>query len=151
MSTTGTFKIGDTVTLLLGRNNTVAAVIDPTSAGTNTYGIVLATGIDSYTDAQGKPYTAPYVKILGVDGVTYQYQTDKSGYYKEGDLVKVAFESGVAKLSRLNNSSKNLSGTVNSAATQLGSMPLALRCADHGLCGWTFGEYRGQSFGRCKD
>ena len=84
MSTTGTFKIGDTVTLLLGRNNTVAAVIDPTSAGTNTYGIVLATGIDSYTDAQGKPYTAPYVKILGVDGVTYQYQTDKSGYYKEG-------------------------------------------------------------------
>ena len=125
MSTTGTFKIGDTVTLLLGRNNTVAAVIDPTSAGTNTYGIVLATGIASYTDAQGKPYTAPYVKILGVDGVTYQYQTDKSGYYKEGDLVKVAFESGVAKLSRLNNSSKNLSGTVNSAATQLGSMPLA--------------------------
>ena len=57
MSTTGTFKIGDTVTLLLGRNNTVAAVIDPTSAGTNTYGIVLATGTDSYTDAQGKPYT----------------------------------------------------------------------------------------------
>lgn len=49
LSTTGTFKIGDTVTLLLGRNNTVAAVIDPTSAGTNTYGIVLATGIDSYT------------------------------------------------------------------------------------------------------
>lgn len=125
MSTTGTFKIGDTVTLLLGRNNTVAAVIDPTSAGTNTYGIVLATGTDSYTDAQGKPYTAPYVKILGVDGVTYRYQTDKSGYYKEGDLVKVAFEDGVAKLSRLNNSSKNLSGTVNSAATKLGSVPLA--------------------------
>lgn len=151
MSTTGTFKIGDTVTLLLGRNNTVAAVIDPTSAGTNTYGIVLATGIDSYTDAQGKPYTAPYVKILGVDGVTYQYQTDKSGYYKEGDLVKVAFESGVAKLSRLNQFFQKPLWNGQQRGHPAGQHAAGLRCADHGLCGWTFGEYRGQSFGRCKD
>ena len=125
MSTTGSFKPGDTVTLLLGRNNTIAAVIDPTDSGSASYGIILATGTTSYIDAQGKPYTAPYVKLLGVDGVTYQYQTDKGGYYKEGDLVKVSFENGETKLSRLSNSSKNLSGTVNSSATKLGSYSFA--------------------------
>lgn len=126
MSTTGSFKLGDTVTLLLGRNNTIAAVIDPSESGSATYGVVLATGTTTYTDAQGKNYTAPYVKLLGVDGVTYQYQTDKSGYYKEGDLVKVSFDNGEIKLSRIStSSSKNLSGTVNSAATKLGSYTFA--------------------------
>ena len=121
MSATGKFHIGDTVTLLLGRDNTIAGVVDPTASGSATHGIVLATGTGTYMDAQGKPYTAPYLKMLGVDGVTYQYQTEKSGYYKEGDLVKVTFEKGVAKIERLSNTSGNLSGKVNSTATKLGS------------------------------
>lgn len=125
MSTTGSYQLGDTVTLLLGRDNTIAAVIDPSQASSATYGIVLGTGTTTYTDAQGKPYTAPYVKLLGVDGVTYQYQTEQSGYYKEGDLVKVSYEDGKVKLSRISTSSKSLSGTVNSSATKLGSYTLA--------------------------
>lgn len=125
MSTTGTYQPGDTVTLLLGRDNTIAAVVDPSQASAAAYGIVLGTGTASYTDAQGKPYTAPYVKILGVDGVTYQYQSDQSGYYKEGDLVKVSYEDGKVKLSSISNSSGSLSGTVNSSATQLGSYTFA--------------------------
>lgn len=125
MSATGSFKLGDTVTLLLGRNNTIAAVIDPSESGSATYGIVLDTGTAAYTDAQGKSYTAPYVKLLGVDGVTYQYQTDKNAYYKEGNLVKVSFDNGEVKLSRISNTSSNLSGTVNSTATKLGSETFA--------------------------
>lgn len=121
VSTTGSFKIGDAVTLVLGRDNTVAAVIDPAESNSALRGVVLSTGTGSYTDAQGKPYTATYIKILGVDGVTYEYQTDKSGYYKEGDLIKVTFTDGSVNFSRLSASSKKISGTVNSAATKLGS------------------------------
>ncbi len=125
MSATGSFKPGDTVTLLLGRNNTVAAVVSASESGSATYGVVLDVGTASYVDAQGKPYTAPSVKLLGTDGATYRYQTDKSGYYKEGDLVKVGFENGAVKLSRINQSSGNLSGTVNGSATKLGSYTFA--------------------------
>ncbi len=125
MSTTGTFQPGDTVTLLLGRDNTIAGVVDPSQAGSTTYGIVIGTGTATYTDSQGKPYTAPYVKLLGVDGVTYQYQSDRSGYYDEGDLVRVSFENGETQLNRISNSARNLSGTVNSSATRLGSYTLA--------------------------
>ena len=125
MSTTGTFQPGATVTLLLGRDNTIAGVVDPSQAGSTTYGIVIGTGTATYTDSQGKPYTAPYVKLLGVDGVTYQYQSDRSGYYDEGDLVRVSFENGETQLNRISNSARNLSGTVNSSATRLGSYTLA--------------------------
>ena len=125
MSTTGSFQPGDTVTLLLGRDNTIAAVVDPSQAGSTTYGIVIGTGTATYTDSQGKPYTAPYVKLLGVDGVTYQYQSDRSGYYDEGDLVRVSFEDGAVQLSRISNNARNLSGTVNSSATKLGDYQLA--------------------------
>ena len=125
MSATGSFKPGDTVTLLLGRDNTVAAVVSPSDSGSASYGIVLATGTTSYTDAQGKQYTAPYVKLLGVDGVTYQYQTDKTGTCKEGDLVKVSYKNGTTQLSRINSTSKDLSGTVNNTATKLGSYTFA--------------------------
>ena len=125
MSTTGSYQPGDAVTLLLGRDNTIAAVSDPSQISDTTYGIVLGTGTTTYTDAQGKPYTAPYVKILGMDGMTYQYQAEQSGYYKEGDLIRVSFEDGKVKLSRISSSSKGLSGTVNSAATKLGSYTFA--------------------------
>ncbi len=127
MSTTGAYKLGDTVTLLLGRDNTIAAVIDPSEAGSAAYGIVLSTGTTTYTDAQGKNYTAPFVRLLGVDGVTYQYQSDRSGYYKEGDLVKVSYDSaGSVKLSRIStNNSKGLTGTVDAAGTKVGNTPFA--------------------------
>ncbi len=125
VSATGTFKPGDPVTLLLGKNNTVAAVIAPDEAEEMLAGVVLGTGNGTYTDAQGKPYTAPYIKILGADGITHQYQTDKVGYYNEGDLVKVSFDSGEVKISRISSPSKNISGTVNSSATKLGEYAFA--------------------------
>lgn len=120
MSAVGKYRLGDTVTLLLGRNHTVVAVIDPDEAGAAVCGIVMASGTGTYVDAQGKAYTAPYISILGVDGVTYQYQTTQNHYCDEGDLVKVSFDGGDMKISSIRNSAKDLSGKVNSEATALG-------------------------------
>lgn len=125
VSATGEFKLGDPITLLLGRNNTVAAVITPDEAGGMLAGVVLGTGTGNYVDAQGKAYTAPYIKILGADGVTYQHQTDKIGYYNEGDLVKVSLDNGEVEISRISSPSKELSGTVNKKATTLGEYQFA--------------------------
>lgn len=125
VSTTGTFQPGDAVTLVLGRDNAVAAVIDSAASTAVLRGVVLGTGTGSYTDAQGKIYTATYLKMLSMDGATYEYQTEKANYYKEGDLIKVTFDQGEAQFSRLTTSSKNLSGKVNSAATKLGSYTFA--------------------------
>lgn len=125
MSTVGKYKLGDAVTLLLGRNNTVVAVIDPNEAGADVCGIVMATGTGTYMDAQGNAYTAPYISILGVDGMTYRYQTAQNVYYDAGDLVKVSFDGGDIKIRSIRNSSKDLSGKVNGDATKLGRYQFA--------------------------
>ena len=125
MSTTGTFAIGDSVTLLLGRNNTVVAVLDPAKADASNHGIVLSTGTATYMDAQGKPYTAPCIKMLGVDGTVYQYQTMRSYDFESGDLVKVVFENGKAEVSRLSQSGAKISGKVSGDAKKLGNYAFA--------------------------
>jgi hypothetical protein len=121
----GSFKIGDTVTLRLGRTGAIVAVSAPSAASGN-HGIVLATGNATYLDDQGNAYTAPSVTLLGADGVTYRYESDQASQLREGDLVRVSFENGQAKFTAMGISGADrISGTVNADATKLGSQTLS--------------------------
>jgi len=122
LSSVGTYKIGDTVTLLLGMEGDVVAVASSDELNITKYGFVTATGTTTYTATTGSVYTEDTVSVACTDGSTYEYEYDNT-YLSVGDLVKVSVSSGTLSITGL--SEKTLSGTVNAAATTLGSYSFA--------------------------
>lgn len=122
LSTNGTYKIGDTVTLLLGMNGDVVGVAATGSINTTRYGVVTATGTKSYSDSYGNTYTQDYVTMRCLDGSTYEFYKSNT-YLKAGDVIYVTYANGDTSFSML--SGKSFSGTVNSTATAAGSYSFA--------------------------
>ena len=123
LSNLGTYKTGDTVTLLLGRDGGVAAVDASGSVSGTLYGVVTSVSNAPYTDANGNSYTAKTVTLTATDGNSYSYPVEASSSLKAGSLVQITLSSGSAKVVRLNQSS--LSGKVNSTGTKIGNTILA--------------------------
>lgn len=122
LSTTGSYKIGDTITLLLGMNGDVVGVAASGTVETTRYGIVTATGTKTYTDAYGNSYTSDYVSLACLDGAAYEFYKN-STYLNVGDLVRVSYDGGDPSYSIMTDSS--LSGTVNSTATAVDAVSFA--------------------------
>ena len=123
LSDLGTFAVGDSVTLLLGRDGKVAAVAAPgTASGGSVCGLVVSNVPQQYTDKNGNDYTAASVTILATDGNTYTYSTDRTSV-RTGTLVQaVPTENGMEVK---NLSSASLSGKVNADGTKLGGRSFA--------------------------
>ena len=120
----GSYKTGDTVTLLLGRDGRVAAVAKAGQAAGTLVGVISQVTDSSYTDQSGNSYTAKTVTLTATDGSVYSYPVEAKSTWKAGQLVQVALASGgEAQVSRLSQSS--ISGKVNAAGTKLGSTELA--------------------------
>ena len=137
LSDLGTFAVGDSVTLLLGRDGKVAAVAAPgTASGGSVCGLVVSNVPQQYTDKNGNDYTAASVTILATDGNTYTYSTDRTSV-RTGTLVQaVPTENGMEVK---NLSSASLSGRVNADGTKLGGRSFASNVeildtyGDHGV------------------
>ncbi len=122
LSDLGSFQTGDSVTLLLGRDNRVVAVMDPVQTTSTLCGMVTAVENSTYEDASGNSYIASTVTVRATDGSEYSYRWDAKNL-KAGALVQVDTKDGTVTLKRLN--PKSLSGKVNAAGTKLGSYTLA--------------------------
>lgn len=124
LSNLGSFKTGDTVTLLLGRDGGVAAVVAASKANSSLVGVVSGVSDSSYTDSNGNSYTASTVTLTATDGNTYSYPTSASNSFKAGDLAQVTLTSdGAAKISRLNKST--VSVKISAAGDKVGTTALA--------------------------
>ena len=122
LSDLGTYKVGDSITLLLGRNEGVAAVAEPGESPALIYGVVAKVADMPYDDGAGGAYNAQTVTIFATDGNTYNYPYDDK-YIQEGNVVRVEMNDGAVKLRGL--SSTKISGRVNAAGTTLGAYTLA--------------------------
>lgn len=123
LSDLGSYGVGDTVTLLLGRSGGVAAVAGPSAVKNELCGVVVQTERSSYDDGHGGSYTADMVTILATDGGTYQYQWT-ANYLEAGDPVGISFDAdGAVSLKRL--SSTGLSGVVSKDGSKVGDVPFA--------------------------
>lgn len=125
LSNLGQYRLGDTVTLLLGRTGGVAAVVGGVAAqNSEKVGVVTAVENASYSDGKRGTYTAQTVTLLATDGQSYRYPYNATGM-KAGDLVRVTVsdEAGGVTLRRL--TSVSLSGKVNADGTKVGSYALA--------------------------
>lgn len=126
LSTMGGHQLGEIITVLLGRDDTICGLLTSTSSGsatnlgtTEVIGVVTDSGTKSYTNSGGSSYNADYIKVLATDGSSYEYQS-KTG--SVGSVVKVTQSGSSTTVSRV--SGKTVSGTVNSAATKIGNYTL---------------------------
>ena len=124
LSDLGVWKVGDTVTLLLGRNGGVAAVAGG-AAESSAALVGVVTGVDTgtYTAANGGTYTADRLTMTGTDGLTYSYELGERHGMSVGDAVLVTVKDGETVLRHA--SSKQLSGRVSSDAATLGRYAFA--------------------------
>ena len=118
LSTTGSYKLGDAVTLLLGMNGDVVDVVSSSEINTTKYGFITSKGSQTFTDNLGNPYTAKTVNVACTDGSSYEYDCIND-YFEVGNLVQISFSDGKTSISRVSETS--LSGTVNSTSTKLGT------------------------------
>jgi len=122
LSDLGNYRVGDSVTLLLGRSDAVAAVSQPGTEENLLYGVVAKVAERPYDDGAGGSYNAQTVTVFATDGNVYDYLFDGK-YLDTGDVVRVETTGSGVKLHTLNYA--KISGRVDNTGTKLGSYPLA--------------------------
>ena len=123
LSSTGSYQYGDTVTLLLGRDGKVADVMSKTTNETF-YGYLIGTGKKDYTNANGDPYNAYYIKVVLPSGEAYEYTAKQNYENYINQVVRVTFEDGVAKVAYYQ-SSTDVSGKISASSRKLGEKQFA--------------------------
>lgn len=121
VSDLGSYQVGDSVTLLLGRDSKVAAILSPTQTSGTVCGMVTAVDTKTYEDKNGNSYRASSLTVAATDGNTYVYRWDKTGI-KAGSVVQVTSSDGEIQIKTR---SSSLAGKVSENAARLGSYQLA--------------------------
>jgi hypothetical protein len=119
----GTFDIGDSLTILLGKDGKVADVVSPTESKTEVVGYMTESGTKDVTNSSGYTYSVSYIKIVTTDQDVLEYEAYKDYSSKINSVVKVKFTDGLATITTL--SSSSLSGTFDWDNKKLGSTKLA--------------------------
>ncbi len=121
VSDLGSFRVGDAVTLLLGRDNKVVSVLSPAQTSGTVCGMVISAEPRSYEDKDGHSYTAYSLTVMATDGSTYVYRYDK-GTMKAGAIVQVTSSGEDVQVKTL---SASLSGRVSADGSKLGKYAFA--------------------------
>lgn len=121
----GSFKIGDRITLLLGKDGEIAGVANVQDDVALDYGVVVNTYSAMSEDEENKGELEYFAKIFMGDGNIYQHQTEKDYENYKGKLVRLHFENGLLRLERTNTAS--LSGAVSQTAKTIGGKPVSNR------------------------
>lgn len=123
LSDLGEYRLGDTVTVLVGRNGGAAALVKPVSGEKSKVGIVTALNKSNYSSGAGNSYAADTITILATDGKSYSYPWS-TRYYEVGDLVQVVTAAdGSVSMKRLSN--VKLTGKISADGKSLGKYALA--------------------------
>lgn len=123
LSSLGGSALGDSVTLLFGKDGTVVDVITGQSVQAVYYGVVQAT--DRVVDDVKLRDTTlkTEVQVACTDGTVRSFHTNVDDSFTVGRLVEVTISGGTTSIKHVGN--KTLTGKVNSAATRLGNLTLA--------------------------
>lgn len=124
LSSSGGFKFGDTITLLLGKNNEIADVIKTSEATNTVYGYLYETGMKEFAKSDLSRYTDFYIKIVSSDGKVLEYRTDRDYKEYKNSVKRITFEDGVAKVWSVNGG-YNISGEFDWENRRLGTEVLA--------------------------
>ena len=113
--------VGQVVTLLLGMNNEAAGIVTGEEADSVFYGVVQSSS-RSLIEENGADVLQK-VAVYCTDGITRTVNVDKSLNFPAGWLVEITVRPDGENVERIDSRSTN--GTINEAATALGSAALA--------------------------
>ena len=113
--------VGQVVTLLLGMNNEAAGIVTGEEADSVFYGVVQSSS-RSLIEENGADVLQK-VAVYCTDGITRTVNVDKSLNFPAGWLVEITVSPDGENVERID--SRSTSGTINEAATALGSAALA--------------------------
>lgn len=113
--------VNQVVTLLLGMNDEVVSVLTGSEADSVFYGVV-QTATRTLSEENGADVKQA-VTVMCTDGTARTVRVDKDLNYMAGALVEVTVDENGENVQALD--SRSVSGTINSDATALGSIPLA--------------------------
>ena len=119
----GSFKIGDRITLLLGKDGKIAGVANVQNSVVLDYGVVVNTTTEISDDDHNRGQTEYYASIFMGDEQTYRIKTDKNYSSLKGKLVQLTYTGGICALKAAPASS--LYGNLDTAAYTLGGKSLA--------------------------
>ena len=122
LSALGGFRVGDTALLLLGMDGSVVDVLSGSASSTVYYGVVLSTGTATASGSSSASVVTN-VKVACTDGVVHTFSVSSGATYSVGTLVTANITDSGTTVKSL--SDKTVSGSVNSAATQLGTLKFA--------------------------
>lgn len=125
LSSGGSVNIGDTVTVLLGRDGEkIAGVVTGDSGSSQAVtGYVLNAGKKNFTKGDGSTYTSYYVEVVSADGTVYTYPTTTDKSSSVNKVVNVTLKDGVATVGAAKAS--GLSGEVSYSGMAIGTKSVA--------------------------
>lgn len=125
LSSSGSFKYGDTITILLGRTGEIAGVAGGTvSAGGSGSGFVIEAGKKDFTNADNTVYSSYYAKVVTPDGNIHEYAVNNNSSSLVCSAVRMTFKDGKASLTTIRNNG-GVYGKVNVAKGQIGDTEFA--------------------------
>lgn len=120
LSSNGDLSLGDTITVLLGKDDEIADVMSKDEATTEIFGYLTETGTGTYTTEDNTKYTSFYVKVVLPDGEVAEYTTQKDYEDYINSVVRVVISGGKAVVG-VYESSGGVSGTVSYKTREIGS------------------------------
>lgn len=121
LSSSGSVAIGDTVTLLLGRDGEkVAGVATLNDMSGTITGYVTGSGKKSFKNSDGTTYQSYYVDVVAVDGTAYTYPTSTDKSNSVNKVCKITIKDGKAQVGS-SISATSVSGTVSYSDLLIGN------------------------------
>lgn len=122
-SATGNYRYGDTVSVVLGRQDKIAGVVGVNAEGETVICYLLESGTKSLTRSDGSQYAGDYVRVVLVDGTEMEVPSvrDYSGYIHE--MKQMTIKDGKATMADMN--TPTLEGTVDFANRTIGNKRIA--------------------------
>ena len=121
LSSSGSVSIGDTVTLLLGRDGEkVAGVVTLNDMSGTITGYVTGSGKKSFKNSDGTTYQSYYVDVVAVDGTAYTYPTSTDKSSSVNKVCKITIKDGKAQVGS-SISATSVSGAVSYSDLLIGN------------------------------
>lgn len=110
LSSTGKFKYGDTITILLGKDKKIAGVVSTESVKSKLVGYVLDAGVKNYTTNNDKLSTQYFISVVMPDGELVEYKSKRDHSNYKNSVSEIKFDGELATLNRINTDSDKISG-----------------------------------------
>jgi len=124
-SSVGDVKEGDIITLLLGKDNEVAAVLNVDELNTTITGVVLSVGTHLVENADGDYESMAYATFVDASGNEYNQDYDEDVLtFVEDEIIRISYKDGTATVSKVTVDSIS-DNVFNADASKFGNTDLA--------------------------